>query len=893
MLQIYIYDSTGAKYELDLYEEEPLKLTLSAEEIGDIPVVNSAFSKQFRIPATQNNSRVFKWWYEVNTVDFDVTQRIAAEIHVDGVFYKSGHIRIEAAYTNEVSSNIDLGIIFFGETRDFASQVGEINLNQLNLTALDHGLTLATVEQSWADEWDPTRDYICPLPPPNGHPKEYVWYEGLMYECEDTNTNLVPPSNPAFWTLVAVPSIAQDTLRYILADRGYDYEIAPNNEVSPLQNVIAFNNNQGTVWTNSFDKTSNPLAISQFTLMVSAKEVIDAIFRQTDYNYSADSFFNDPQFAKLYTDAISEPSAEYTAGQATCEILVSGQQIVGGGEDRVQYNIIQSNPAAAWSNSTYQYTVGIDGAYAVQAQTVVGDYIAPGDPAGEYTLKIYKQSGAIVSLEYSQLEVLPVQGIVNINTGGIINAIQGDIIYVNLQSAGGSNDPYISNGSFEVTLAPIGVNVAGLMKYDVKCLDFLKGILTKFKMIMAPSADNEYEFVIKPWIDYIASGETFDWTNKLDVNKDVVLSPVFYEQSQLIEFTDKSDSDQTNLPFQLEYNRVYGALQFDSQNDLLKNTRKVESVFAPTPVKPVEGTNPGDPDNNPTPIEPSQFIIPYFSKLGSEITTTGQIVHIPMLTKPRLLWWNGLAPVKQGDGPSDKREHWWYTDGVTDIEANLFYPRMTPYSIVCPTTVDTINLNWFRETPLWNGTTIVNGEYVPSNEGESVYERYWNVYVQELYSPLARIMTAYFNIDAQDLYRLSFDDVIFIKNSYWRVLKIYDAPLTETATVKVDLVKILDYQTIPNINPPTPQGGGIDDVVVVGSGGGTEPPLALSYYQVRDCATGLILKEIGSAITLNITWSVEISGVGNEGCWTVIDYALTGPDGTVTAIYPDCATCTG
>ena len=101
MLQIFIYDSTGSKYELDLYEEEPLKLTLSAEEIGDIPVVNSAFSKQFRIPATQNNSRVFKWWYEVNTVDFDVTQRISAEIHVDGIFYKSGHIRIQAAFVNE------------------------------------------------------------------------------------------------------------------------------------------------------------------------------------------------------------------------------------------------------------------------------------------------------------------------------------------------------------------------------------------------------------------------------------------------------------------------------------------------------------------------------------------------------------------------------------------------------------------------------------------------------------------------------------------------------------------------------------------------------------------------------------------------------------------------
>ena len=132
MIQIYVYDDAGDKYELDLYETEPLKLTLSIEDIVDLPRVNSAFSQSFRIPATQNNSQVFKWWYEVNTVDFDVTRKVVAEIHVDGLFYKSGHIRIEAAYLNEETSQVDLEIVFFGETRDFASQIGEITLDKQN-----------------------------------------------------------------------------------------------------------------------------------------------------------------------------------------------------------------------------------------------------------------------------------------------------------------------------------------------------------------------------------------------------------------------------------------------------------------------------------------------------------------------------------------------------------------------------------------------------------------------------------------------------------------------------------------------------------------------------------------------------------------------------------------
>jgi hypothetical protein len=54
-------------------------------------------------------------------------------------------------------------------------------------------------------------------------------------------------------------------------------------------------------------------------------------------------------------------------------------------------------------------------------------------------------------------------------------------------------------------------------------------------------------------------------------------------------------------------------------------------------------------------------------------------------------------------------------------------------------------------------------------------------------------MTAYFNLDSEDMRRLTFDDLIWIKDSYWRIQKVYDAPLGEVATIKVELIKLLDY----------------------------------------------------------------------------------------------------
>ena len=216
MTQIYVYDDTGAKFELDLYDTEPLKLTLAIEDIIDLPRVNSAFSQSFRIPATQQNSKVFQWWYEVNVIDFDVTKKVNAEIHVDGLFYKSGHIRVEAAYVNEETSKVDLEIVFFGETRDFASQIGEITIDKLNLAHLNHNLDLLNVQNSW-------------------------------------DLNLV-----------------NGDVVYALADRGYDYDDAGVN----LQNSEIADKSQHTY---SFQKSNNPLHINQLTPMIRAKAIIDAI----------------------------------------------------------------------------------------------------------------------------------------------------------------------------------------------------------------------------------------------------------------------------------------------------------------------------------------------------------------------------------------------------------------------------------------------------------------------------------------------------------------------------------------------------------------------------------------------------------------------------------------
>ena len=114
------------------------------------------------------------------------------------------------------------------------------------------------------------------------------------------------------------------------------------------------------------------------------------------------------------------------------------------------------------------------------------------------------------------------------------------------------------------------------------------------------------------------------------------------------------------------------------------------------------------------------------------------------------------------------------------------YPAASYLSDI-PTITSTLNLNWEKKTGYFQG----GGGPVATN-GEDVYQRYWLQYILNVYSKDARKMTAYFNLDSEDMRALSFDDTIWIKDSYWRIQKVYDAPLGEIATVKVELIKLIE-----------------------------------------------------------------------------------------------------
>lgn len=805
-VQLYAYETENnadIRYELDLYPEQPIKITLSAEEITDPTQVNSTFSRQFRIPATNNNSKFFRYWYTSGVLDFDVTQKITSDIYVDGIRYTTGQLRLIGAYQNDTEDRIDFEVVFLGETKTFSSQVGDQYMNALDCIDTAHVLTTQYVEESWIDPWNAVTIYDT---------GEKAWSNNEVYESlQDNNQgNLI--GNTAFWQIQqGGPRTNPEFLRYVVAMRGGNYDDTGNLLAVPGQSnpsEVAVDGSACTQCpeshTNAFTKSAHPIFLTQFTPIVQVKYLIDKIFEATNYSYTDDSEFNQEWFKDLYIDGIATGFPFTPAGDGLFNATKGIQYDVPSNQTLI-YPVVNQNNANSYNGTTGIYTIPSSGIYTFNA-TIRGRQPFT-DPNNDpyVTLGIYRNGTEIASSTQVGVEGTPnffdfIPGEVTY-TG---NFTAGQEITVRLNSFYGDADVFGAtqpgDNTFSATLTPSQISTNDMLKTDLKQIDWFRSILTKFRMVMVPTVADANQFTIKPWQDYIGSGEEFDWTYKLDHNKDIKLEPLFYNQQADITFTDQEDIDVTNKYQQDTFASVYGRRLFVSGNELLSGTREIETEFAPTPVSQIEGLRDID----------TQFIIPKFYENGDELSDHGHVQHIPITPVQRLLFWNGLQPTTTNIGTHiDQQITWYYTDGNNLYDSSnqplekdgiYRYPRCS-YLTEIPTTNTTFNLNWKTQFSYF-GYLDTNGDAQDTGTlGESVYDRYWAQYIANQYSPQARKMTAYFNLTSEDLRTLTFDDTIFIKDAYWRIQKVYDAPLGEVATVKVELIKLL-VSTSGNPTPP-------------------------------------------------------------------------------------------
>ena len=709
---------------LDLYELDPPKITFNIEDIEDTSA-KSIFSRTFRLPATSNNNQFFQHAFLVNGVDFDITIKRTARILVDGILFREGEIRLNKIYTSRENERIDYECIFLGETKSLGSSIGEKTLCDINTSDLAHELNYTAITESW-----------------QAYP-EGTTTDGLL------NGNVLYP----------------------IVDFGNTY-----GDGGIEQTRIGVGSGE------HFTNPSNPLLLNRFKPMVRAKYIWDKIFDDAGFTYTS-TFLGSDLFNQLYVSAwgdnedieVSSAISNYFRVVRSAQYDGYYEQDIDNPDTQVDYNGEVYDYSDNYNLSTDTYTAPVNGTYQFAitqslyidnettgtdnltfiikkngtiAQSVVIDTFFPGDADGNYY--------------YS-------------HTFPPITLVAGDTIQFWINPLNAPSNVVAKGGSFTCIDAPGDMDISYYLNCDTKQIDFIKHIINKFRLVLSPDKNISSNFIIEPWADFIASGDIFDWTNKLDVSKDFTIEPLFYTQKSKITFTDKEDGDYLNDTYKKQFDETFGTLEVFDANELLTDERKVEGLLPATPVQQIEGANQftGGAINQGM----DNFIIPLIHTHDE----TGN--HIPMKPKTRLLFYNGLKDTGLSVATTNTYN---IQDESLVVHALDTYPMISEYSVF-PINATSLYLNWERELG------YIRYGVLDYNTGASVYEDYWSDYINLLYNKWSRKITAYFILDSTDLQDFSFDDVIFVKDTYYYVDKIYDVPIGDKTSVKVDLIKLIDF----------------------------------------------------------------------------------------------------
>ena len=116
---------------VQLYEDESVVLTQSIQNVKDIQKVFTDYSKTFTIPATKENNKIFKHYYN-NSIEegFDGRSRVNATLELNHLKFRKGKIKLEGVdLKNNMPSSYR--VRFTGNTVTLKDLLGEDKLSSL------------------------------------------------------------------------------------------------------------------------------------------------------------------------------------------------------------------------------------------------------------------------------------------------------------------------------------------------------------------------------------------------------------------------------------------------------------------------------------------------------------------------------------------------------------------------------------------------------------------------------------------------------------------------------------------------------------------------------------------------------------------------------------------
>jgi uncharacterized delta-60 repeat protein len=286
---------------------------------------------------------------------------------------------------------------------------------------------------------------------------------------------------------------------------------------------------------------------------------------------------------------------------------------------------------------------------------------------------------------------------------------------------------------------------------EFKVRDLMTSLINMFNLYIETDSFNPKKVRIEPYENFYTNNDSRDWTNKLDLSKQIQIQPTAPDISKNFRWSYNDDGDLLNKDYKDNYNKVYGEFSISAETQFNNDTTQFSVAFSQTPVV---DTNTG-----------GRLIIP----------TIVRDQNYSRLDKwnPRIYYWTGIRYIQ-----SFKLE---------EISTSDYYDiPMFGYAGHFDNPKDaTLDLNFGYSEKYYYGSTYPF--YITEN---TLYNRFYRNYIEEIIDKDSRILRAYFKVDSYDINTLKFDRFYYINNDLYRLQSIIDWDPINTETTLCEFIKV-------------------------------------------------------------------------------------------------------
>ena len=569
--------------QLDIFDDEDIKLSNNVTGLFDIGVLPATFTRQISLPGTKVNNAFFEHVYDIsieNPFLFATNIKVPAYIDFDSIYLIDGYIQLNKV--NVIANKFieSYEITLYGTLSSFARDTNRLYLTNLtSLSQYNHTASLDNISASWSGNLF-NGDIVYPLA---DYGSGYAFTQGSdnLFGMDDQDGALTVQN---FKPAIRVKPV----LDAIFEEAGYTYTSSFMNQPF-INDMYLFCNNS--------------LKYPEFAgvdLETYGKIKVGAISGSgmTDITLASGSWTTLPWYNEL-----SDPQNFYTNGAYRVEKTTNLK-----GALNININVscsVNNMPGTLTANGTWQIRMLETGSSTPYSTQAVSSYInffdqlqqSRGATGINTTYELgsqFKFNTIPAGNYYFQIRQSPnnppptAQPLVTLDPKGTTKSFI-EIREVN-QAADGrvmdipSNMPYGTTG--------------------IKQIDFILGLQKKFNLVIYPNNTKPNEFIIETFNEWYKRGEVKDFNKYINLDDKIEVIAANNLAVNKLNFGDTLDQDYISQQFSKAANREYGKQYYiDTTNFYSQGTFEVKTTFASDPLIRIAGTGlSGSVSNvNPTP----------------------------------------------------------------------------------------------------------------------------------------------------------------------------------------------------------------------------------------------------------------------------------------------------